>query len=74
MQGQEDAEQPNLLQQTPILKLWHRLNRSFNAPKGAIYIKLQTAAAYASPKNAVLTRLFINLLADYLNEVRLCTV
>lgn len=71
MQGQEDAEQPKLLQQTPVLKLWHRLNRSFNAPKGAIYIKLQTPAAYASPEYAVLTRLFINLLADYLNEASL---
>ncbi|MEW5314724.1 MAG: hypothetical protein WDW38_006196 [Sanguina aurantia] len=61
---------PNLLVHIPgSLSLHHKTDLTFTTPKAVIYLDFQTPEAYASPTAAVLTRLYVKLLLDYLNEM-----
>lgn len=60
---------PTVVVDTPLMRLYHKLDTTFNTPKAVIYLDFQCPEAYSSPDNAVLTRLFVKLLSDYLNEM-----
>ncbi|KAG2422783.1 hypothetical protein HXX76_015803 [Chlamydomonas incerta] len=51
------------------LRLWHKPETRFGQPKAVLYLDIQSPEAYSSPRAAVLTRLFVKLVLDYLNEV-----
>ena len=65
------------LSQTPVpvivaegegYRLWHRKDDEFNVPKGHLYLSLDSQKASMSPRHATLTRLYVELLLDYLTE------
>ena len=49
-------------------RLWHRKDDEFNVPKGHLYLSLDSQKASLSPRHATLTRLYVELLLDYLTE------
>ncbi|KAL3136082.1 hypothetical protein ABBQ32_007106 [Trebouxia sp. C0010 RCD-2024] len=66
---EKPQQQPEVVSETPMVKLWHRLNTSFETPKAIAYMMFTCPEAYVTPEAAVLTRLFIKLLEDHFNEV-----
>ncbi|KAK9803974.1 hypothetical protein WJX72_009535 [[Myrmecia] bisecta] len=67
--GEGASKQPGVISETPLVRLWHRPNTTFRMPKAVIYLAFTLPEAYATPEYAVLTRIFVKLLADYLNEI-----
>ena len=65
----EQAAEPQVVHSSPLVKLWHKLEAGFGAPKAVVYLAFHSPEAYSSPENAVCTRLFVRLLEDALNEV-----
>ena len=59
---------PHVIMETDMVRLWHKLNVGFHAPKAVIYASFRLPDAYLSPEASVLTKLFVKLLSDYLNE------
>ena len=57
---------PTLLLDEPGLRVWHKLDASFRQPRTASYLRLFSAAGYASPRSAALSHLTIKLLEDAL--------
>ncbi|GFR51999.1 hypothetical protein Agub_g14534, partial [Astrephomene gubernaculifera] len=51
------------------LRLWHKPETRFGQPKAVLNLNIYSPEAYASPRAAVMTRLFTKLMLDYLNEV-----
>lgn len=49
-------------------RIWHRKDDEFNVPKGHLYLSLDSQKASMSPRHATLTRLYVELLLDYLTE------
>ncbi|GIU01924.1 peptidase M16 [Shewanella algidipiscicola] len=49
-------------------RIWHRKDDEFNVPKGHIYLSLDSQQATATPRHAALTRLYVEMLLDYLTE------
>ena len=68
LQEQQQPE-PEVISETQMVKLWHRVNTSFETPKALVYMMVTCPEAYVTPEAAVLTRLFIKLLEDHFNEV-----
>ncbi|KAL0046282.1 hypothetical protein WJX82_008028 [Trebouxia sp. C0006] len=62
-------QQPKVISETPMVKIWHRANTSFDTPKAIVYMMFTCPEAYVTPEAAVMTRLFIKLLEDHFNEV-----
>ncbi|PNH06715.1 Zinc-metallopeptidase, peroxisomal [Tetrabaena socialis] len=62
--------QPVLVLAVPgRLRLWHKPDTRFGQPKAVLYLDVQSPEAYSSPRAAVMTRLFVKLMLDYLNEM-----
>ncbi|KAL4440115.1 hypothetical protein ABPG75_003116 [Micractinium tetrahymenae] len=59
---------PALLVDSPGLRVWHKLDSSFRQPRTNAYLRLFSAAGYASPRAAALSHLLIKLLDDALCE------
>ncbi|EFN52789.1 hypothetical protein CHLNCDRAFT_138430 [Chlorella variabilis] len=59
---------PALLLDEPGLLVWHKLDASFRQPRTNAYLRLFSAAGYASPRAAALSHLLIKLLEDALCE------
>ncbi|GIU10936.1 peptidase M16 [Shewanella sp. c952] len=59
---------PLVVAQEDGYRIWHRKDDEFNVPKGHLYLSLDSAQAAASPKHAALTRLYVEMLLDYLTE------
>ncbi|MDR8523351.1 insulinase family protein [Shewanella fidelis] len=59
---------PTVVAQKPGYRIWHRKDDEFNVPKGHLYLSLDSAQAAATPKQAALTRLYVEMLLDYLTE------
>lgn len=53
---------PALLLDEPGLRAWHKLDASFRQPRAAAYLRLHSAAGYASPRAAAAAHLLIKLL------------
>lgn len=67
--GDESSTTPRVVHSTDLLRLWHKQETRFGAPKAVIYLKLVCPEAYSTPENAVLTRLMVKLLSDQLSEI-----
>lgn len=65
----DKEKRPAVVHETDLVKLWYKQETSFEAPKAVAYLKFQSPEAYFTPENAVLTRLFVKLLSDKLNEI-----
>jgi secreted Zn-dependent insulinase-like peptidase len=59
---------PSLLLDAPGLRVWHKLDSAFRQPRTNAYLRLFSAAGYASPRAAALSNLLIKLLEDALCE------
>ncbi|GAQ79598.1 Insulinase family protein [Klebsormidium nitens] len=62
------TEQPALVSETPLSRLWFKPDTKFQIPKAFIALDFICPESYISPETAVLTRIFAKLLVDYLNE------
>ncbi|QIR15008.1 insulinase family protein [Shewanella aestuarii] len=49
-------------------RIWHRKDDEFNVPKGHLYLSLDSDKACMTPRHATLTRLYVEMLLDYLTE------
>jgi insulysin len=65
----QEAGTPQVVRETPLLRLWHKADTTFSVPKAVVYLSFISPEAYTTPEAAVLTSLFTLLLTDYLNEV-----
>ncbi|WOT04020.1 insulinase family protein [Shewanella youngdeokensis] len=63
-----DGPVPKVVSQENGYRIWHKKDDEFNVPKGHLYLSLDSAHAAASPKHAALTRLYVEMLLDYLTE------
>lgn len=59
---------PVIVAESSGYRLWHRKDDEFNVPKGHLYLSLDSAHASTTPKHAALTRLYVEMLLDYLTE------
>jgi insulysin len=59
---------PCLVDEGPAFRLWHKKDDEFNVPKGHMYLSLDSDQASKSPLHAALTRLYVEMLLDYLTE------
>lgn len=61
--------EPQLLVSSPHTRMFHQLDVSFERPKVVVYLDFQCPEAYSSPDRAVMTRLYVKLIVDSLNEL-----
>ena len=61
-------EHPNLIVDTPKLRLWHKMDRTFMVPKTSIRLQLTSPNIYRSPRSITLNRIFQKVLQDDLNS------
>ncbi|WP_299496228.1 insulinase family protein [uncultured Shewanella sp.] len=59
---------PVIVSQGEGYRIWHKKDDEFNVPKGHLYLSLDSAHASASPRHAALTRLYVEMLLDFLTE------
>ncbi|CAH0533994.1 Protease 3 [Vibrio stylophorae] len=59
---------PQLLENRPGFRLWHKQDTIFNVPKGILFVAIDSPVAVASVENIVRTRLCVELLMDAINE------
>ncbi|KAJ3190934.1 Insulinase (Peptidase M16) [Irineochytrium annulatum] len=59
---------PSIVVETPTIRLWHKKDDTFFVPKGKVVLSLKSPLAYASPLNSVLTKLYVDLVEDALNQ------
>ncbi|OBZ83270.1 Insulin-degrading enzyme [Choanephora cucurbitarum] len=62
------AKRPELIANTPMMRLWHKKDDIFWVPRANVWILFRSPLAYATPINCVKTRLYTDLLKDSLNE------
>ncbi len=61
-------EHPNLIVDTPKLRMWHKMDRTFRVPKTSIRLQLTSPNIYRSPRSITLNRIFQKVLQDDLNS------
>ncbi|KAJ3571053.1 hypothetical protein NP233_g3999 [Leucocoprinus birnbaumii] len=64
----EPLKRPHMIRQTPLTTLWHKKDDRFWIPKAFVMVDIRSPASYATPREAVLTRLYTDLVNDALNE------
>ncbi len=57
---------PQILQDLPGFRLWHKQDSEFRVPKGVIYIAIDSPHSVANVKNIVKTRLCVEMFLDAL--------
>ncbi|ORY83170.1 Metalloenzyme, LuxS/M16 peptidase-like protein [Protomyces lactucae-debilis] len=62
------SKHPDLLKDTPSMRLWHKKDDTFWVPKANYLYRVTIPALRQSAKDAVMGKLFIELLKDSLNE------
>jgi nardilysin len=62
-------DNPHCIVDEPLIKLWYKMDMTFNVPRANTYFLISVKDGYSSLENSVLTDLFVNLLKDELNEV-----
>ncbi|PCH40557.1 LuxS/MPP-like metallohydrolase [Wolfiporia cocos MD-104 SS10] len=65
----EIAKAPRLLRHTVLSTLWHKKDDQFWVPRADVRIDIKSSVAYGTPRQAVLTRLFADLVEDALSEL-----
>lgn len=61
-------DSPSILVNTPKLRLWHKLDRTWRVPKTFIKISLLSPSMYETPRAMTLNRIFQRVLNDDLNS------
>nr|XP_010921137.1 nardilysin-like isoform X2 [Elaeis guineensis] len=64
-----DTNHPKCIMNQPLMKVWYKIDLTFNVPRANTYFLITVKDGYNSVKNCVLTELFVNLLKDELNEI-----
>jgi len=59
---------PVRIERRPGVELWHQQDQTFNTPRADFYISLRSPLASSSPENDALTRLYVAMVNDELNE------
>jgi insulysin len=59
---------PVIVSESHGYRIWHRKDDEFKVPKGHLYLSLDSKHASCSPRHAALTRLYVEMLLDYLTE------
>ena len=59
---------PHIIQDTSLIRFWYKKDDLFWVPKAYCWVLLRTPLAYTTPRNAVLTKLFCDLIEDDLSE------
>lgn len=67
-EGVNKEDPPAMIYDTPTIRLWHKQDQQFSQPKGHILFSVLSASAYHSPVTVAKTKLFLEYLADDLNE------
>jgi insulysin len=62
----DDLSGPLKVEETDTYDLYYMLDKTFRRPRTSVCVKLESNAAYSSPREAVLTDLFVTLLEDSL--------
>ncbi|KAI0763999.1 LuxS/MPP-like metallohydrolase [Trametes elegans] len=65
----EPGKYPLLVKCTTLTQLWHKKDDQFWVPKAHVRIDLKSPIAYVTPRHAMLTRVFVDLVDDALAEV-----
>ncbi|WP_025822128.1 insulinase family protein [Shewanella marina] len=63
-----DSAIPQIATEGAGYRIWHKKDDTFNVPKGHIYLSIDSIQASQTPKHAALTRLYVEILLDYLVE------
>lgn len=64
----DNGEQPTILKDTKLGRVWYRQDDEFQRPKCNLYFSIQSPVAYASPHNINLIRMFVSLFKDHMTE------
>ncbi|TDL24920.1 insulin-degrading enzyme [Rickenella mellea] len=64
----QPLKRPILLRQTPLSSLWHKKDDQFWLPKAQVMMEIRSPLANSSAREAVMTRLYTDLVNDALNE------
>ncbi|XP_020576431.1 nardilysin-like [Phalaenopsis equestris] len=64
-----DKNYPKCIIDNPFIKLWHKIDLTFNVPRVNAYFLITLKDGYSSLRTCVLTELFVSLLKDELNEI-----
>jgi secreted Zn-dependent insulinase-like peptidase len=59
---------PKIVAEGEGYRIWHKKDDEFNVPKGHLYLSLDSDQASSTPRQAALTRLYVEMLIDYLTE------
>ena len=59
---------PKVLSEGQGYRFWHLKDQDFNVPKGHIYFAIDSLHGSSNARQAMLTRLYIEMLLDYLTE------
>ncbi|KIK90629.1 hypothetical protein PAXRUDRAFT_831530 [Paxillus rubicundulus Ve08.2h10] len=64
----EPQKRPHLVYESEMLTVWHKKDDQFWLPKASVIMEIRSPVANSSPRAAVLTRLFSDLVNDSLTE------
>ncbi|KAI9475636.1 MAG: Metalloenzyme, LuxS/M16 peptidase-like protein [Benjaminiella poitrasii] len=64
----EKKDEPELIRDTPLSRVWYKKDDTFWIPKTNVWITFKNPLAYVTPRNAVILELYISLLTDSLSE------
>lgn len=59
---------PSIVAEGEGYRIWHKKDDEFNVPKGHLYLALDSDQASSTPRQAALTRLYVEMLLEYLAE------
>ncbi|KAH8371843.1 hypothetical protein KR093_009062, partial [Drosophila rubida] len=59
---------PEIIMDTPILRVWHKQDNQFNKPKACMTFDMSNPIAYLDPLNCNLNHMMVMLIKDQLNE------
>lgn len=62
------TEKPVRIRQMPGLELWHQQDASFGLPQANFFFSVRSPVANDSPRHAVLTKLYVEIVRDQLIE------
>ncbi|KAJ3020429.1 UNVERIFIED_CONTAM: Insulinase (Peptidase M16) [Siphonaria sp. JEL0065] len=62
------SEHPRIIKETPTTRFWFLLDTTYKVPRTSITLFIKSPVAYASPRFAVITHLYCDLVTDALNQ------
>ncbi|KAI0353367.1 LuxS/MPP-like metallohydrolase [Trametes cingulata] len=68
-ENSEPAKYPLLIKRSELSQLWHKKDDQFWVPKAHVRIDIKSPLAYTTPRHAMLSRLFVDVVQDALAEV-----